>query len=96
MTESKSKPIALTEEFTNQRGEPRVLLTWMPYEFREDEVYRIVHDPEVKKYVREVLRKNAMGEPTWEFAEAWFADNHNNSISSYRLCELIRFLIDGG
>ena len=85
--------VELIDDFVNQKGKPRVLLEFIPNEFKKDIVYRIVHNPDQNKYIKEVLQKNAMGESVWVFSESWFADNTNNSYDGYELCELIRFLI---
>jgi hypothetical protein len=88
----KPRHIDLTDEFTRPLdGEPKVILTWTSDEFVAS-VYRIVFCAEERKYVKENRRVNAMGEQIWVFDEAWHADNHNNSISGFRLCELLRFL----
>ena len=71
--------VELIDDFVNQKGKPRVLLEFIPNEFKKDIVYRIVHNPDQNKYTKEVLQKNAMGESVWVFSESWFADNTNNT-----------------
>lgn len=83
--------IDLTEEVMLQDEKPKVILTCISDKFKRIPS-RIVYCSEEEKYVKEVRKLNAMGELIWVFDESWHADNHNNSFSGFRLCEIIRFL----